>query len=277
MPELPEVETICQSLKATILNKDILDVALFWPDAFSIPKGTNLPEILQGRSIENVTRRGKYILLDLSKGLSLVIHLRMTGQLIYHAAGSGNVDMKKHTHVVFYLDGGELHYIDSRKFGRIQLVDTLEGKSQILGKLGPEPLDDQFEFDELGLRLVDHHKTTAIKAALLDQTVVAGLGNIYADEVLFAAGVLPTRSVESLKASEVVLIHNAMRDILAESITFQGTTLRDYRDGEGKTGSFQKKLKVYGRTGKACVTCKTKLTNEKIAGRTSAYCPTCQH
>lgn len=275
MPELPEVETICRSLRTHILNKEINDVVVLWPEAVVALPETEFSKILQGCTFENITRRGKYLLLDLSKGLTLVIHLRMTGQLIYHGVERGSVDIIKHTHVIFYFADGELHFIDTRKFGRIQLIDTLDVQ-QVMDKLGPEPLDDNFEFDTLGLRLAERHKSASIKAALLDQEVVAGLGNIYVDEVLFAAGVRPDRSVEELKTSEVVLIHQAIRDILTESIAFQGTTFRDYRDAEGKTGNFQKSLKVYGRGGKPCVICKTKLESQKIAGRSSCFCPQCQ-
>ncbi|MCL1853871.1 MAG: DNA-formamidopyrimidine glycosylase [Peptococcaceae bacterium] len=231
--------------------------------------------LLTGRFVINITRRGKYLLLDLSKGLTLVIHLRMTGQLIFHAGPRDGAEITKHTHVVFYFTDGEMHFNDTRKFGRIQIVKTLD-VPQLLEKLGPEPLDENFEFDVLGLRLADRHKTASIKAALLDQEVVAGLGNIYADEVLFAAGVRPSRPVKDLKASEIILIHQAMREILAESIASQGTTFRDFRDAYGKAGKYKKSLKVYGRNGKACIVCKTKLTSEKIAGRSSCYCPKCQ-
>ncbi|MCL1918348.1 MAG: DNA-formamidopyrimidine glycosylase [Peptococcaceae bacterium] len=276
MPELPEVETLCRSLTPHILDKKIIDISVHWPEVFTAPEDMKVPDILVGRAVEHVARRGKYLLIDLSKGLSLVIHLRMTGQLVFHAVERGKPEVGKHTHVVFFFEDGELHFTDTRKFGRIQIIDTLDIPSQVMKKLGPEPLDETFEFDVLGVRLAEHHKSTSIKSALLDQEVVAGLGNIYTDEILFAAGVRPTRPVEELKASEVILIHQAMRDILAESIASHGTTFRDYRDGEGKTGNYQKNLKVYGRGGDPCTVCETKLESEKISGRTSVFCSNCQ-
>ncbi|MCL1791744.1 MAG: DNA-formamidopyrimidine glycosylase [Peptococcaceae bacterium] len=301
MPELPEVETICRSLKPHILNKVIADMAVFWPEALvgggmpdatnpsdTNPGNTNLVDAdldrdelafpashIVGRTVVNLSRRGKYLLVDLSKGVTLLIHLRMTGQLIYHDTPQIVANIAKHTHVIFYFEEGEMHYVDPRKFGRIQIVRTLDVPS-LLEKLGPEPLDEFFEFDALGLRLAERHKTASIKSALLDQEVVAGLGNIYTDEVLFAAGVRPNRPVQDLKASEIILIHQAIREILAESIDFQGTTFRDYRDANGKVGKYKKSLKVYGRNGKTCIVCKTKLISEKIAGRVSCYCPNCQ-
>ena len=276
MPELPEVETICSSLKPHILHKKIMDVSVFWPDVFSAPEGMEVPDVLFGRAVERMTRRGKYLLLDMSKGLTLVIHLRLTGKLIFHGDPRDHVEVAKHTHVVFYFEEGELHFNDARKFGRIQIIDTLDVHVQVMKKLGPEPLDKEFEFDRLGLRLADHHKNTSVKAALMDQEVVAGLGNIYTDEILFAAGVHPSRPVESLKASEIILIHQAMRDILTKSIASHGTTFRDYRDGEGKSGDFQNNLKVYGRGGMPCFVCETKLESQKISGRSSIFCPKCQ-
>jgi formamidopyrimidine-DNA glycosylase len=276
MPELPEVETICRSLKPHILHKQIGGVSVFWPAALAAPPGVKVPDILLGRDVESVTRRGKYLLLALSQGLSLVIHLRMTGQLVFHAAERGRAEMAKHTHVIFYFKGGELHFTDTRKFGRIQIIDTLDINSQITAKLGPEPLDETFACDVLRARLASRHKTAAIKSALLNQEVVAGLGNIYADEVLFAAGVRPTRSVKNLKPAEIMLIHQAIRDILTASIAVHGTTFRDYCDGEGQAGDFQKNLKVYGRRGKPCVVCATALENERISGRSSVFCPACQ-
>ncbi len=272
MPELPEVETIKRSLAKKALGKRILDVGIFWPPAaVSIPGG-DFTELVKGREIESFARRGKYLLINLSRGLTMIVHFRMTGRLIYYA---DQQPREKHTHVVFYLDQGELHYSDIRKFGRIQLVSTSEAMQVAsLAKLGPEPLDELFAFDQLGQRLAK--KKSTIKASLLDQKVIAGLGNIYADEALFRAGIQPGRRTESLKVSEIIKLYNAIGEVLAAGIKAKGTSFRDYRDADGNKGSFQYNLMVYGRGGLECIVCGQKLERQKIAGRTTVFCPDCQ-
>ena len=196
----------------------------------------------------------------------------MTGRLIFYPERQ---TPDKHTHIVFYLDDGEMHYSDIRKFGRVQLVPTKDlTKVSSLKKLGPEPLDEAFAFDKLGKQLSSKKK--CIKASLLDQTVVAGLGNIYADEALFKAGISPDRSTGSLKASEVILLYNAICEILSAGIEARGTSFRDYRDAEGNKGMFQDSLMVYGRGGQECKVCGHTLERQKIAGRTTVSCPQCQ-
>jgi len=272
VPELPEVETIRRSLSKFILGKRINDVAIFWsPAAVSMP-GRDFAEIVKGQEIESLDRRGKYLLIGLSRGITMIIHFRMTGRMIYYP---DHHQPDKHTHVVFSLNDGEIHYADTRKFGRIQLVSTAEVyKVPALAKLGPEPLGEDFSFVRLGQRL--SRKKSSIKASLLDQSVVAGLGNIYVDEALFRAGIQPGRKTSSLKVSEIIKLYDAIVEVLSAGIEAQGTTFRDYRDAEGKKGLFQEYLMVYGRGGLNCKVCGQKLEKEKIGGRTSVFCPQCQ-
>lgn len=272
MPELPEVESIRLSLAKHALGRKILDVNVLWaPAAVSLP-GKDFTELLKERVIESAGRRGKYLLIHLSGYLTMIIHFRMTGRLVYYPEKQ---PIAKHTHIVFILDEGELHYSDTRKFGRVQLVSTHKAlKVPSLAKLGPEPLDEDFTFAEFGHCLGPKKKN--IKASLLDQTVIAGLGNIYADEALFRAGIYPGKDTNSLKVSEVILLYNSICEVLTEGIEAGGTSFRDYRDADGKKGSFQQNLMVYGRGGKTCNKCGELLAKEKIAGRTTVYCPSCQ-
>ncbi|RNC29669.1 MAG: Formamidopyrimidine-DNA glycosylase [Candidatus Dichloromethanomonas elyunquensis] len=272
MPELPEVESIRLTLAKNTLGKKIIHIKILWSSAaISIP-GYEFAELLKGKFIENFDRRGKYLLIGLSNGITMIVHFRMTGRLIYYPEIH---PLDKHTHAVFCLDEGELHYSDIRKFGRIQLVPTAKaGEVASLVKLGPEPLDEAFSFDQLGQSL--SKKKGTIKAALLDQTVIAGLGNIYADEALFRAGILPERNTRSLKVSEIILLYNSIYEILREGIDARGTSFRDYRDAEGNRGSFQESLMVYGRGGQECKGCGNPLERKKIAGRTTVFCLHCQ-
>jgi len=272
MPELPEVESIKRTLAKNVLGKRITDAKIFWPSAVISVPGVDFVELIKDKVIEGLDRRGKYLLLHLDNNFTLIIHFRMTGRLVYYKE-KGTVD--KHTHVVFYLEQGELHYSDIRKFGRIQIVSTQNIYTvPFLAKLGPEPLDATFNFTVLGQRLAK--KKTNIKAALLDQKVLAGLGNIYTDEALFKAGILPTRNVGSLKVSEIILLYDSICEVLKEGIKAGGTSFRDYRDADGNMGLFQKSLMVYGRAGQACKVCGQKLTKAKVAGRTTVYCSDCQ-
>ncbi|HHV63815.1 MAG TPA: bifunctional DNA-formamidopyrimidine glycosylase/DNA-(apurinic or apyrimidinic site) lyase [Peptococcaceae bacterium] len=272
MPELPEVESIRLTLAKNTLGKKILDAEVFWPPAAVSLPGMEFGELVKDRTIDFINRRGKYLLINLSGDITLIVHFRMTGRLIYYL---GKQPVDKHTHVVLHLDEGELHYSDIRKFGRMQLVPTKKASEiSFLAKLGPEPLDEAFAFDKLGQQLAG--KKCTIKAALLDQRVIAGLGNIYADEALFRAGIYPGRKTDSLKVSEIILLCNSIQDVLNEGIKAKGTSFRDYRDAEGNKGMFQEKLMVYGRAGQECKGCGGILAKEKIAGRTTVYCPNCQ-
>lgn len=272
MPELPEVESIKITLAKNTIGKEVLDVKILWAPVAATASGEDFIVLIKNQVIEQIDRRGKYLLIHLSNGLTMIMHFRMTGRLVYY---SETHPLDKHTHIVFYLSEGELHYSDIRKFGRIQLIPTQNvSKISSLVKLGPEPLSESFAFDELGQRLAK--KKSNIKAALLDQAVIAGMGNIYADEALFRAGILPGRSTKSLKVSEIILLYNSIYEILTEGINAGGTSFRDYRDADGNRGLFQESLMVYGRGGQECKVCGETLMREKIAGRTTVYCPNCQ-
>jgi len=272
MPELPEVETIRRTLAAHVGGLVIRQVHVFWPPALSGWEGREMADIVQGQKIASLGRRGKYLLIHLQREWTLVAHMRMTGRLYYfpeaHAAN-------KHTHAVFELDRGELHFMDTRKFGRIQAVpNAWLGEVPALRRLGPEPLDESFTPEVLGQRL--HAKKVKLKAALLDQAVIAGLGNIYADEALFAAGLHPEKPAAALNGTELVKLHGAIQSVLQAGIDSRGTSFRDYRDANGEMGSFQARLNVYGRAGEPCRKCGRALAKLRLGGRTTVFCPECQ-
>ncbi|MEL1134373.1 bifunctional DNA-formamidopyrimidine glycosylase/DNA-(apurinic or apyrimidinic site) lyase [Desulfitobacterium sp. THU1] len=272
MPELPEVETIRRSLSQHILNQCITKVEIRWPGAVEDYEENPFAETVKGLRIQSIERRGKYLLFTLNEGWSFIAHMRMTGRLIYHTQ---NHEPEKHTHVVLKLDQGEVHFTDTRKFGRLQLVRTEERLNwPSLARLGPEPLENGFTPDELGKGIAS--RKLAIKAALLDQALVAGIGNIYADEALFRAGIAPERCANTLTAEEVVGLHGAIREVLQEGIVAKGTSFRDYQDANGEKGAFQKELKVYGRGGEACRCCGQPLEKIRLGGRSTVFCSSCQ-
>jgi formamidopyrimidine-DNA glycosylase len=273
MPELPEVETIRRTLAPHILGQTIKDIRVNWPGALVLPPKLTPARALRKREIAALRRRGKYLLLELDNGAALVAHFRMTGALIYYPRAQAEAN---HTHVVISLAEGQLHYTDQRKFGRLQFVPPGELDSlTCLKKLGPDPVTDNFDLEYFAMKL-DNRKA-AIKTVLLDQTVICGLGNIYADEALFCAGVLPFRAAGSLRLSEVFILYDAVRVTLNKGIAAGGTTFRDYRDADGNSGNFQRQLKVYGRGGLPCLTCGFPLAKIRVGGRASVYCAECQH
>lgn len=272
MPELPEVETIRRSLSQHILNLKIEEVIVRWPGAVEGYEGNAFADTVKGLRIMSIERRGKYLLFTLEKGWSFIAHMRMTGRLIYHPVA---YEPEKHTHVVLKLSQGEIHFTDTRKFGRLQLVLTKERLNQpSLARLGPEPLGENFSPEELGQRLAQ--RKLAIKGALLDQALVAGIGNIYADEALFRAGITPERCANSLNSEEVKELYHAICQVLQEGIAAKGTSFRDYQDANGEKGAFQKELKVYGRGGEACRSCGRPLERIRLGGRSTVFCSNCQ-
>ncbi len=254
MPELPEVETVVRSLAPYITGQTILDVEIRLPRIF---KGT--PPA--GRSIQSVTRHGKFIVMTLAPAGFLTMHLGMTGKLRW------NAEREKHTHAIFTLTNGELTFTDARTFGGIESSETLP---QRVAKLGPDalavPLSDFLE----RLRARKGH----MKSRLLNQLFVRGVGNIYADEALFRAGIHPkSRSVSKTRA---LLLHTAMQQVLGEAVAAKGSSISDYVDAENQRGSFQNQHRVYGRTGEPCVDCGTPIRRMVIMQRSSHYCPKCQ-
>jgi len=268
MPELPEVETIVKELAPHITGRRINDITLFWDGIVPNSSASDFRSRVIGQRINGVGRRGKYILFHLSSNEALVIHLRMTGSVLLNSASSDG----RYIRAIIRLDGGtELYFRDPRKLGRMWLeADTPE----ILDKLGPEPLEAGFTPKVLAERL--RGRTAPIKALLLDQTFVAGIGNMYADEALFAAGIHPLRSGGSLSRQEVNRLHHAIRQVLGAAIAHQGASVLNYYRPGGDLGTAHFDFKVAHRGGKPCPSCGTPLQRLSIRNRGSYFCPKCQ-
>ncbi|MGI6149240.1 MAG: DNA-formamidopyrimidine glycosylase [Limnochordia bacterium] len=274
MPELPEVETVRRTLEPFVLDRTISRVEVLYPRVLQSISPQKFTLALVGNRFTSLTRRGKYLLFTVSTGLVMVVHLRMTGRLV--AMSSSEVPREKHTSAVFtFSAGGELRFIDQRKFGTINLLPP-DRLTEVRGlrEMGPEPLGDGFT--PAYLARVCEGKKAPIKSVLLDQRQIAGLGNIYADESLFAAGIHPMRPAGELRPGEVERLYDAIRTVLTDAVANQGTTFRDYRTGIGTEGSFQNKLQVYGRKGLPCPNCGQTLQHARVGGRTSHFCPHCQ-
>jgi len=273
MPELPEVETVRRSLEGQILGLSFTEVELMMTKIVKTPSPQSFTESLAGKKIKKLGRRGKYLLIHMSDSLTMVIHLRMTGRLVYSPP---DTPAEKHTHAIFKLSNGySLHYSDIRQFGRIGLTDTDKLDSfPGLKDLGIEPLSENFSRDFLKREL--KRKRTRIKPLLLDQTFIAGLGNIYADEALHRARINPEKIAASLTARETARLYQSIRDVLTEGIANRGTSFRDYVDGNGQAGSNQEALRVYDREGEPCLQCGKTVARIRLGGRSTYYCPKCQ-
>lgn len=274
MPELPEVETVCRSLRQTVLEQTIEAVTVRLARLLPQDEPEAFGRALTGRQFCAVRRRGKYILLDLSGGVTLVVHLRMTGKLLYLPAQE---PWGKHTHIVFALAGGQtLRYDDVRQFGTLRLTETARClQLPSLAALGPEPLGEDFTVQWLQQRMSGRQQKA--KAFLLDQRNIAGIGNIYADEILFQAGIHPEEPVCNLTDEATAQrLWYAIGDRLRQGIAHGGSSIRDYVDSLGQAGSFQKLHKVYGRGGQPCAECGCLLEKIVCGGRSSVYCPNCQ-
>lgn len=271
---MPEVETVVRSLEQHLAGLTITAVDIYMHKVIRHPKPEIFEEEIIGKQVQKkLGRRGKYILLQLSEGLTLVVHLRMTGRLVYCEA---DTPLEKHTHVVFHLSNGkQLRFTDIRQFGRMNLLPTSQ-VSEMSGikDLGPEPLDTSFTREFLKKEL--RRRRTRVKSLLLDQSFIAGLGNIYADEALFRAKVHPERLAADLSPREVSGLHKSIVEVISGGIQHRGTTFRDYVDGEGRSGSFQYHLKVYNREGLPCSNCGKPIERIKVGGRSSYHCPYCQ-
>lgn len=273
MPELPEIETVCRTLLPHVAGRRLEAVAVLHADAVKYPSVEQFIAGAAGHTISGLSRRGKYLLIHLDHGATLVAHLRMTGRLLCAPAAH---ERKPHTHLVFTLDNGyELRFSDTRRFGGFWLLKPGESDSVSgMQKLGPEPLDAGFHAQYLSDKL--GKRRSAIKCGILDQRVIAGLGNIYADEALFAAGLHPARPCCSLSACEWQALADAIPPVLRAAIANNGTTFSDYLDGEGQEGRNMPLLKVYGRAGQSCRACGAKLQKTRIGGRGTSFCPSCQ-
>jgi formamidopyrimidine-DNA glycosylase len=274
MPELPEVETIARGLDKRVTGDTIESV---WLGSKPEPFKSSAAEIaaaLQSKTIAGVRRVGKHIVFDLKsarngKSASLgktsqwIVHLGMTGSLRVYL---GDQDIEKHTHAILRLNSGrELRFVDPRRFGRLSVIEKFEAP-------GAEPLQIAFE----DFAALFRGRKTPIKSALLNQKLLSGVGNIYADEALFRAGIRPRRRAASLTREELRKLHLALKKVLNEAIRLGGSSISDYVDADGAEGFFQLKHRVYGREGKPCLVCKTPIKRIVIAGRSSHYCPHCQ-
>jgi formamidopyrimidine-DNA glycosylase len=275
MPELPEVETVVRGLRLSLPGRMVTDVRFGKTDF--VDDVAAIAERLPGTRISAVKRLGKFICIELNSGAAgaahphynLIIHLGMTGQLTLPRAGEAVVP---HTHVFFGLDDGrELRYTDIRRFGRMLLVAESELAS-FLARLGKEPLEIGAEEFCALLR----SRGARIKALLLDQRVLGGIGNIYADESLFRARLHPMRIAERLAEKQLLALHAAIRAVLADAIRLRGSSISDYVDSNGNRGEFQLRHRVYQREGKPCFRCKSTIRRVIVAGRSSHYCPRCQ-
>lgn len=270
MPELPEVENYRCDLNELLVGRQFTGVYVDWPNQISIPAVDELTRRLPGQTVTSVGRRGKYLLLSLSGGDTLLIHLRMSGRLHVEPASA---PADPHAHVVFRLEGGdELRFHDPRKFGRVYLVDD---PAEVVGRLGPEPLDEDFTAE----RFADMLSTRRgrIKPLLLNQAFLAGLGNIYADEALHLAGLHPLRTADTLTPDEIRRLHSAIRSTLQGAIQHRGTSFdQSYRDTRGEPGAYQDRLRVYGRAGEPCHRCGTLIERIVVGQRGTYVCPKCQ-
>jgi formamidopyrimidine-DNA glycosylase len=279
MPELPEVETVARGLQLAVAGRRIVSVTLGKTDFIDDPAA--LEEHLPGRSIERVERFGKFMLMRLSRedaerapngeprDGSLLVHLGMTGHLAPHRAEEPSL---KHTHVWFLLDDGrELRYTDARRFGRMAYL-AAENLPAELGRFGADPLEiTEQQFADL----LQAHKSR-IKALLLDQSALRGVGNIYADESLWRARIHPMRIAAKLSTRESRKLRKALQAILREAIALRGSSISDFLDAEGEPGEYQRRHRAYGREGKGCYRCKTRIRRTIVAGRSSYFCPNCQ-
>lgn len=272
MPELPEVETTKRGIHPHILGQRVNEVQIRKHQLrWAIPE--DLPEILKGKEVTNTYRRAKYLLIEFDNDTTqaLLVHLGMSGSFricdLTEPAG-------KHDHVDFVFGNHLLRYCDPRRFGCILWLDSAPEKHKLLRDLGLEPLET--EFDGAYLYNLAKNKKTSIKQLVMDQKVVTGIGNIYATEALFKSGILPDKPANKVPKKKLQLFTQEVKSILATAIKQGGTSLKDFIGGDGKPGYFKQELLVYGKKGKDCPVCNTKLEEIRLSNRASVYCPNCQ-
>ncbi|HEX5370683.1 MAG TPA: bifunctional DNA-formamidopyrimidine glycosylase/DNA-(apurinic or apyrimidinic site) lyase [Dehalococcoidia bacterium] len=276
MPELPEVETIRRDLEMRIVGRRITGLTIAPDSGKPVPvlKGVDeatFREGVVGACIEAVERRGKYLALRLDTGALIVVHLRMTGALLHRRRGA---EPDRFLRAVLSLDdGSEVRFTDIRKFGGLWLVDDFAEASST--GLGPEPLSEGFSVDVLAAAVAG--RKAPVKSIILDQRRIAGIGNIYADEACYTAGIDPRRIGQTLTPTEVEALHAAVRQVLLFGVESRGASFRDYKDASGDSGSMQMHVKVFRRTGKPCFACGSIIERTKVGGRSTHYCPQCQH
>ena len=266
---MPEVEVIARGLDRTLSGRTIASVEVPGLTRLSEPEETLVPAVV-GRTIKRVYRRAKVLLMDMDDGSTVAFHLKMTGRVVHGRKRPAH----KHDRIMFDLDDGtRLVFSDMRKFGYVRSFAPGELEDwDFLKKAGPEPLET--EPDELAERIKG--RKSAIKGLLLNQSVVVGVGNIYADECLFRAGIHPETPGGRIGQSQAVKLFAELQAVLSQAIAENGSSIRDYVNADGNAGSFQNSFNVYGRKGKSCPLCQTTLKALKVAGRTSTFCPKCQ-
>jgi formamidopyrimidine-DNA glycosylase len=270
MPELPEVETTRRSVAPRVVGRRIAKLIVYDP-RLRWPVPADLPKRLEGRTVDDLTRRSKYLLFRVGRG-SLLVHLGMTGSLRVHTRAT---DRRPHDHVdIVFGDGSLLRYHDPRRFGAMLWAPDPALSHPLLRDLGPEPFDPAFDADYLWRNT--RSRTAAVKLALMDNHLVVGVGNIYANEALFRAGIRPTTRANKVSRPRLARLVDEVRAVLSEAIAKGGSTLRDYVDATGEPGYFQLDYFVYGREGEPCRTCGTPIRHRRLGARASFYCPQCQ-
>ncbi len=287
MPELPEVETIRRELQAVLPGRRIQQVKVDLPKMVKLPLAKFRRE-MTGATITSIHRRAKLVLFHLSNGWTMIIHLKMSGQLIWqpvrgrlrvggHPIPGGLTDLPNaYSHAVFRMTGGTLYFNDQRQFGFVKLLPSLKLNAWLEDQgYGPEPLEDRFRLADF-LKILETHKRQRLKPMLLDQTVIAGVGNIYADEAAFAAKVRPMRRVSSLTLAEKKALYHGLRAVMTLAISRKGTTADAYRTANGRPGGMLPFLKVYGRAGQRCKRCGGTIKKITFVSRGTHFCPDCQ-
>jgi len=270
MPELPEVETVVRGLREPLIGRTVQGIWYDWRNTIRTPSPDDFAARIDGQTFRAIDRRAKYVLCRLDHDI-LVVHLKMTGRL-YVTDNAATHDADRWLHFRAQLDGGQqLRFSDARKFGFVALVRDL---SEITTRIGPEPLEDDFTPAVLRERLAGHKK--AIKATLLDQDVLAGVGNIYADEALWHAQIHPLHAANTLNDDEIARLHAAIRQALATGIEREGASISWYRKPDGTSGEAQNHFAVYDRAGQPCLRCGTTIEKTRVAQRGTHYCPSCQ-
>ncbi|MEM7333803.1 MAG: DNA-formamidopyrimidine glycosylase [Chloroflexota bacterium] len=269
MPELPEVETTVRALREPVVGRTIIDVWNDWPRLIVTHDLDELKYQIHNQTVQAISRRAKYLVFHLTNGEHLIIHLKMSGHLSVVAP---EIPRHKHVHTIFHLDNGkELRFKDMRKFGRVYLVKNTD---EFFQKLGPEPLEDSFTVDLLKERLKGRRRI--MKTTLLDQHIIAGIGNIYADEALFYAGIHPERGADELTEEDFVKLHAAIKKVLNLGIAREGASIDLYAKPDGTRGEMQNAVAVFRRTGQLCRQCEQYIQRKKLNGRSTHFCPTCQ-
>lgn len=272
MPELPEVETVVRGLQQAILGRTIAKVEYDWANSFPNQPG-EVERYLIGSKVEAISRRAKVIRIDLSSGWALLVHLKMTGQLVYQVPLFPDSTTRV---IVTFSDDSRLYFNDQRKFGWMVLLDQAAiDQLPLMRRLGPEPLSDGFTWQVLRERAM-RHRRTSIKAALLNQSVLAGMGNIYTDEALFLSRIHPARLTGSLSTPEFKRLHQTIRSVLQHSIDLGGSSRQNYLMVDGTKGDYLDDPYVYGRAGQACKLCGSLIEKSKVAQRGTHVCPKCQ-